>query len=64
MLVLAAYVKDGLPFVRDLSLQNSEYYYLCFRLTLFHSVCYLFFLCRQPSLALCTVFDTNSPIVD
>ena len=46
MQVLSGYVKDGLPFVRDLSLENSEYYCLCFRLTVFHSVCDLFSLCR------------------
>ena len=41
---LAVYVKEGLPFVRDLSLENSADSYLCFQLTLFHSVPYFFFL--------------------
>ena len=29
---LAVYVKEGLPFARDLSLENSSHSYLCFRL--------------------------------
>ena len=36
----AAYVKEGLPFPRDLSLENSADSYLCFRLALLHSVSY------------------------
>ena len=35
---LAVYVKEGLPFARDLSLENSTDSYLCFRLVLLHSV--------------------------
>ena len=31
---LAVYVKEGLPFERDLSLENSADSYLCFRLSL------------------------------
>ena len=57
---LAVYVKEGLPFARDLSLENSADSYLCFRLALLHSVSYFFFLCRSPSSALCTVFDSIS----
>ena len=45
----AVYVKDGLPFARDLSLENSADSYLCFRLALLHSVSYFFFLYRSPS---------------
>ena len=41
---LAVYVKEGLPFARDLSLENSSDSYLCFRLALLHSVSYFFFL--------------------
>ena len=33
---LAVYVKEGLPFARDLSLENSADSYLCFRLALLH----------------------------
>ena len=49
--VLAVYVKEGLPFVRDLYLENSANPYLCFWLTLLHSVSYFFFLYRSPSLS-------------
>ena len=41
---LAVYVKEGLPFARNLSLENSADSYLCFRLALLHSVSYFFFL--------------------
>ena len=61
---LAVYVKEGLPFARDLSLENSSDSYLCFRLALLHSVSYFFFLYRSPSSALCTVFDSVSSNID
>ena len=35
---LAVYVKEGLPFAWNLSLENSADSYLCFRLALHHSV--------------------------
>ena len=41
---LAVYAKEGLPFTRDLSLENSTDSYLFFRLALLHSVSYFFFL--------------------
>ena len=43
---LAVHVIEGLPFARDLYLENSADSYLCFRLALLHSVSYLFFLYR------------------
>ena len=61
---LAVYVKERLPFARDLSLENSADSYLCFRLALFHSVSYLFFLYRSSFSALCTVFDSISSNID
>ena len=61
---LAVYVKEGLPFARDLSLENSANSYLCFRLALLHSVSYFFFLYRSPSSSLCTVFDSISCNID
>ena len=61
---LAVYVKEGLPFAWDLSLENSSDSYLCFRLALLHSVSYFFFLYRSPSSALCTVFDSVSSNID
>ena len=41
---LVVYVKEGLPFARDLSLENSSDSYLCFRLVLLRSAqCLTFF---------------------
>ena len=34
---LAVYVKEGLPFAREVSIENSTDSYLCFRLTFLHS---------------------------
>ena len=39
---LAVYVKKGVPFASDLSLENSADSYLCFRLALLYSVSYFF----------------------
>ena len=61
---LAVYVKEGLPFARDLSLENSAVSYLCFRLALLHPVSYFFFLYRSPSSSLCTVFYSISSNID
>ena len=61
---LAVYVKEGLPFARDLSRENSADSYLCFRLALVDSMSYFFFLYRSPSSSLCTVFDSVSSNID
>ena len=61
---LAVYVKERLPFARDLSLENSADSYLCFSLALLHSSSYFFFLYWSPSLSLCTVFDSISSNID
>ena len=61
---LAVYMKEGLPFPWDLSLENSADVYLCFQLVLLHSVSYFFFLYRSPSSSLCTVFDSISSNID
>ena len=61
---LAVYVKEGLPFARDLSLESSADSYLCFQLALLHSVSYFFFLYQPPSLSLCTVFDSILSNID
>ena len=55
---------EGHPFKRDLSLENYEDSYLCFRLALVDSVSYLFFLYRSPPLSLCTIFDDISCNID
>ena len=57
---LAVCVKEGLPFARGLSLENSADSCLCFRLALLHLVSYFFFLYWSPSSTLCTVFDSIS----
>ena len=57
---LVVYVKEGLPFAWDLSLENSVDSPLCVQLALLHSVSYFFFLYRSPSSALCTIFDSIS----
>ena len=54
---LVVYVKEGLPFAWDVSLENSEDSYLRVRLSLCHSVPYFSFLYRSPSSSLCPVFD-------
>ena len=61
---ITVYVKEGLPFARDLSLKNSVDSYLCFRLALLHSVTYFFFLYQSPSSSLCMVFDYISSNID
>ena len=61
---LVVYVKEGLPFVWHLSLENSADSYLCFRLALLHSVSYFFFRYRSPSLSLCMVYDSISSNID
>ena len=57
-------MKEGLPFARALSLENSADSYLCIRLALVHSVSYFFFLYRSPSSSLCMVFDSISSNID
>ena len=61
---LAVYVKEGLPFAQDVSLENSADSYLCFQLALLHSVSFFFFLYRPPSSSLCTIFDSISSNID
>ena len=58
---LAVYMKEGLPFARDLSRDLS---YLGFPLALRHSVSYFFFLYQSPSSSLCTIFDSISSNID
>ena len=54
---LIVFVKEGLSFAWDFSLENSADSYLYFWLALLHSVSYFFFLYRS-SLFLCTIFDS------
>ena len=48
---LAGYVEEGLPFARDLFLENPADFYFCFGLALLHAVSYFFFLYRSPSIS-------------
>ena len=64
LLLYYFYVKDGLPFARHLSLENSADSYLCFRLGLLHSLSYFFFFFRSPSSSLCTVLDSIQSNID
>ena len=61
---LSVYVKEGLSFARDLSLEDSAGSDLCFQLALLHAVSYYFFLYQSPSLSLCMVFDSVSSNID
>ena len=61
---LAVYIKEGLPFAWDLSLENSADSYLYFRVTLLHSVFYFFFLYQSPSSSLCMIFVSISSNID
>ena len=61
---LAVYVKEGLIFTQDLSLENSADFYLCFWLALLLFVSYYFFLYWSPSSSLCTLFDSISSNID
>ena len=61
---LAIYVKEGLSFAQNISLENSADSYLCFWLALLHSVSYFFFLYQSLSSALCRVFDSLLSNID
>ena len=61
---LAVYMRKGLPFAQDLSLESSADSYLCFRLALLHLVPYFVCLYRSPSSSLGTVFDSVSSNID
>ena len=62
---LAVYVKEGLPFAQDLSLENSADSFLCFSLALLHAVSFLlFFLLSITFSSLCMVFDSISSNID
>ena len=60
----AVYMNKGIPFARDLFLENSAGSYLCSWLALLHSVSYFFLLYWSPSSSLCTVFDSVSSNID
>ena len=61
---LAVYMKEGLPFAWDVSLENCADSYLRFQLVLLPLVSYFFLLYQSPSLSLCSVFDSISSNID
>ena len=61
---LTVYMKEGLPFAWDLSLENSADCYFIFWLALLHSVSYFLFLYWSHSLSLCLVFHSVSSNMD
>ena len=60
---LVVYVKEGLPFTRDVSLENFADSYLCFQLALLHSVSNFFFLYWSPCFY-AWLFDSTSSNID
>ena len=61
---IAFYVKEGLPFAWEVSLENSPDSYLRVRLALFYSVSYFFFLYQSSSPSLCTILVSISSNID
>ena len=61
---LPVYVKEGLPFAWDLTLENLQDSYLCFQLALLNPLSYFFCLYWSPSLSLCMVFDSISSNIE
>ena len=59
---LAVYVKEGLPFAGDFSLENSTDSYRSN--WLYYAQCLIFFLSWSPSLSLCLVFGSISSNMD
>ena len=61
---LAIYIKEGLPFAQDLSLENSTDSYSCFQPALLHSTSYFSSLYQLTCVSLCMVFDFISSNID
>ena len=61
---LAIYIKEGLPFAQDLSLENSTDSYSCFQPALLHSASYFSSLYQLTCVSLCMVFDFISSNID
>ena len=61
---LAVYVREGVPFARDVSLANSADSYSFFQMALLRSVSYFLFLYQSPSLSLYIVFNYISSNLD
>ena len=61
---LTVYVKEGLSFAGNLSLESFADSSLCFWPALLHSVSYFFYLYWSPPQSLCMVFDSISSNID
>lgn len=61
---LGVYVRDNLPISRELTLENPDDPFMCFRLSLLHSTSYLYFLYRSPASQNCSVIDSISTSID
>ena len=61
---LAVYVKEGLPFPQDLSLEKLADSYSCLPLALLHLVSYSCFLYQSLSSSLSMAFDSISSSID
>ena len=59
-----SFCEGGTTFYTGVTYEKSENSYLCFRLALFHSLSYFFFLHPSPSPCLYTVFDAISFNID
>ena len=64
LLKCIAYVKEGLAFAWDSSLENFEYPYLCFQLVFFCSVFYFYSIYRLNSSCFCSILDAISSSID
>ena len=62
MHILGAYVRCNLPVARDLTLEDSNESFICFRLALLHSTTYLFFLYQSPTPSYSVVEAVSSNI--
>ena len=61
---LVVYVKEGLAFAWDSSLENFEYPYLCFQLAFFCSVFYFYSIYRSMSSCFCSILDAIWSSID
>ena len=61
---LALYLHKSLPIVRVPNLESPGCSFICLRLSLLHSISYLFFLYRSPSDNDCSVIDAVSSSID
>lgn len=61
---LGVLVRDNLPISREITFEDPDKPFLCFRLSLLQSTSYLYFLYRSPASASCAVFDSISSSID